>query len=61
MDIGHYQRTTSHEGKFSSTKIGYGLGMRIETRLGLIGIDYGIGEDDGLLNGKIHVGIVNRF
>jgi len=24
------------------------------TRLGMVGVDYGIGEGDGPLNGKIH-------
>lgn len=42
-------------------KIGYGLGIRLESALGILGIDYGIGEDDTLLNGKVHFGLRNEF
>ncbi|MGD8395942.1 MAG: BamA/TamA family outer membrane protein [Candidatus Eiseniibacteriota bacterium] len=35
-------------------KVGYGVGLRLETRLGLVGVDYGLGEGDGPLDGKIH-------
>jgi outer membrane protein insertion porin family len=47
--------------KISGKKLGYGFGLRIDTRIGLLGIDYGIGENDRLSEGKIHFGIVNRF
>ena len=39
----------------------YGFGIRIETRLGLFGVDYGLGEGDSFLQGKVHVGLVNWF
>jgi len=47
--------------KISGKKLGYGFGIRIDSRAGLFGIDYGIGEKDRLSEGKIHFGIVNRF
>jgi len=47
--------------KISGEKLGYGFGIRIESKVGLFGIDYGIGEKDRLSEGKIHFGIVNRF
>jgi outer membrane protein insertion porin family len=47
--------------KISGKKSGYGFGIRIDSRAGLLGIDYGIGEKDKLSEGKIHLGIVNRF
>ncbi|MFC1501990.1 BamA/TamA family outer membrane protein [bacterium] len=61
IDGGMYQRREEEEGLVKGTKFGYGFGIRIETQLGLIGIDYGIGEGDGLLKGKVHVGLVNSF
>ena len=42
-------------------KFGYGFGLRIETRLGVIGIDYGLGEGRGLTSGLVHVGLTNKF
>ena len=48
-------------GKVSGKKLGYGFGIRIDSKAGLFGIDYGMGEKDGLSEGKIHFGIVNRF
>ncbi len=48
-------------GKISGQKLGYGFGLRINSRAGLLGIDYGIGENDRLSEGKIHFGIVNKF
>jgi outer membrane protein insertion porin family len=47
--------------KISGKKLGYGSGIRIDSRAGLLGIDYGIAEKDRLSEGKIHFGIVNRF
>ena len=60
-DGGIYQRREEGLGLVKGTKIGYGFGIRLETRLGLIGIDYGLGEGDSLMRGKIHVGLVNQF
>ncbi len=47
--------------KIEDGKIGYGLGLRLDTRLGLFGIDYGLGEGDGLSNGKVHISLTNEF
>jgi outer membrane protein insertion porin family len=40
---------------------GYGLGIRLETGLGLIGVSYALGKDDGLLEGNLHFGLINDF
>ena len=40
---------------------GYGLGLRIESPLGLIGVSYGLGRGDNITDGKIHFGLVNDF
>ena len=39
----------------------WGLGARVDTPLGLIGVDYGLGQGDPLTNGKVHISLVNRF
>jgi outer membrane protein insertion porin family len=40
---------------------GYGVGVRLETPMGILGVDYGLGKGDGFKEGKIHFGIINRF
>ena len=40
---------------------GYGFGLRFETRLGVIGVDYGLGQGDTWMRGKVHVGLMNQF
>lgn len=59
MDAGYYYRGGSNFAK--DVKLGYGIGLRGETRLGIIALDYGLGEGDGLLDGKLHVGLIREF
>jgi outer membrane protein insertion porin family len=59
VDVGYYYRGGSDFAK--GTKVGHGIGLRADTRLGIIAIDYGLGEGDGLLDGKLHVGLVREF
>ncbi len=59
VDVGYYYRGGSNFAK--GTKLGYGIGLRGETRLGIIALDYGLGEGDGLLDGKLHVGLIREF
>lgn len=61
VDGGMYQRREEALGFVRGTKIGYGFGIRLETRLGLVGVDFGLGEGDSLMRGKVHVGLVNWF
>ncbi len=42
-------------------KNGFGVGLRIETAAGLLGIDYGLGEGDSFQEGKIHVSAGGAF
>jgi outer membrane translocation and assembly module TamA len=42
-------------------RVGYGFGLRIETRLGIMGVDYGLGRGDSWMRGKVHVGLINYF
>ncbi len=39
----------------------WGFGARVDTPLGIIGVDYGLGQGDPLTNGKVHVSLVNSF
>ncbi len=51
-DVGWYKKVTGWGVKF-----GYGLGMRVATRLGLWEIDYGIPWGNSLLLGKVHLAV----
>jgi outer membrane protein assembly factor BamA len=42
-------------------KYGYGIGVRLETNLGNIGVSFAFGEGDSFSQGKIHVGLMNEF
>jgi outer membrane protein insertion porin family len=59
LDVGYFYRGGANFAK--DTKLGYGIGLRGETRLGTISLDYGLGEGDGLLEGKLHVGLIRGF
>lgn len=59
VDLGYYFRAGSNPAK--DTKLGYGIGLRAENRLGIIAVDYGLGEGDRPLDGKLHVGLVREF
>jgi len=59
-DLGYFFKQTA-ETQLEKFKSAFGLGARMETPLGVVGVDYGLGEGDGLLAGKVHVSLVNRF
>jgi len=59
LDIGHFRRDGSNPA--TDTKLGYGIGLRGATRLGIIAVDYGLGEGNSLLDGKLHVGFTRAF
>jgi outer membrane protein insertion porin family len=59
-DYGYYSAQNTSE-KLQEFKLGYGLGFRLETGLGIMSLDYGLGHGDDLLGGKIHVGLINEF
>jgi len=39
----------------------WGVGARVDTPLGIVGVDYGLGQGDPLTNGKVHISLVNSF
>lgn len=61
MDGGYFYQKNRDQNIVENYRIGYGFGLRIETRLGIMGIDYGLGEGRGLTNGLVHVGLTNKF
>lgn len=64
FDAGYYFKPADLTNNFpeqSGFLYGYGLGIRLETGLGLMGISYGLGKDDGILDGKINFGLINDF
>ncbi|NMB82644.1 MAG: BamA/TamA family outer membrane protein, partial [Ignavibacteria bacterium] len=64
FDTGYYLRnedTSKKISKISDFKYGYGLGLNIETALGILGVSFALGKGDSFGDGKIHFGIVNEF
>jgi outer membrane protein assembly complex protein YaeT len=66
LDGGHYfyrqkNPLTERLEEIGDEKVGYGFGLRVESRLGILGVDYGLGEGDGLTQGKVHFGLINEF
>jgi outer membrane protein insertion porin family len=70
FDFGYYYRierspseneTEPQFLKIEEFKPAWGLGVRVDTPLGIVGVDYGLGEGDALTNGKVHVSLVNSF
>ncbi|MBZ0203073.1 MAG: BamA/TamA family outer membrane protein [Ignavibacteria bacterium] len=63
-DMGYYMRPEDALFKIAAQEgfiYGYGLGIRIETALGMFGVSYALGKGDSILEGKIHFGLINDF
>ncbi|MBI4809985.1 MAG: BamA/TamA family outer membrane protein [Ignavibacteriales bacterium] len=64
FDTGYYFLPGDDSKGISSTqkfKYGYGIGIRLETVLGNLGVSFAFGEGDSFLEGKIHIGLINEF
>jgi outer membrane protein assembly factor BamA len=59
FDTGYY--FNSAVDKKEDYKLGYGLGLSIETGLGILGVSFALGQGDSFSEGKIHFGIINEF
>ena len=46
---------------FDPLRVGYGFGMRLESKAGLLRMDYGLAEGRSALEGKIHVNLGTSF
>lgn len=64
IDGGYYYRPADALKSIAAQEnsvYGYGVGVRLETGLGILNVSYALGEGDSFSNGKIHVGIINEF
>ena len=66
VDYGQFGRMAHAGGtqslrQISGNRLGYGLGLRVDSKAGLLGVDYGLGQDDSITQGKIHLRLTNRF
>ena len=60
FDQGYYFR--AENGKtVSGYPSSYGIGIRLSSRMGIIGFDYGFGEGDTFSTAKIHIRLISRF
>ncbi|MFH1681922.1 MAG: POTRA domain-containing protein [Candidatus Eisenbacteria bacterium] len=63
-DAGYVFARKEEEGRIArseTAKLGYGFGIRVDSAIGLIGVDYGLGEGDRFGEGKIHVSAEGDF
>jgi outer membrane protein assembly factor BamA len=64
FDTGYYLREADVERNILKNEdylYGYGLGLNIETSLGVLGVSFALGEADSFSDGKIHFGLINEF
>lgn len=63
-DAGYYLRPADEVNNYpeqSGYLQGYGIGIRLETGLGLIGVSYALGNENGILDGILNFGLINDF
>jgi outer membrane protein assembly complex protein YaeT len=64
IDFGYIVQPTfaAMDGKASEqSKVGYGIGVRMDSDLGLIGVSIALGEGDTFSTSKIHIRLINEF
>jgi outer membrane protein assembly factor BamA len=64
FDTGYYLRDADEERNIveqEEFKIGYGLGINLETGIGVLGVSFALAKGDSFSEGKIHFGIINEF
>jgi len=64
FDTGYYlvkEDAARKVSKQEAFNIGYGLGLNIETSLGVIGVSFALAKGDSFTDGKIHFGLVSEF
>jgi outer membrane protein insertion porin family len=64
FDTGYYLRKANEYFKIqesSAFKIGYGLGLSLETGLGILAVSYALAKGESFSEGKIHFGLINDF
>ncbi len=64
IDTGYYFRpedAVRGTSKSDEFKYGYGMGIQLETGLGIMGVSFALGEGDSFTQGKVHFGLLNEF
>lgn len=64
FDAGYYFLDAVPEkgiAKLEEYIFGYGLGITVETTIGLLGVSFALAQGDSFSEGKIHFGIINEF
>jgi len=64
FDTGYFLRNADEERnilKQEAFKIGYGLGINLETAIGVLGVSFALAKGDSFSDGLIHFGIINEF
>lgn len=64
FDAGYFLQKENIELKISNssgTKTGYGIGLHLETGLGILNVNFAFAKGDSFSEGKIHFGIINEF
>ena len=64
FDAGYYSRPSDDAAGIAGTSeflYGYGVGMRLTTGIGMLGLSIGLGKGDTFATAKVHVGLINEF
>ena len=64
FDTGYYLRPEEPDRNIPKSEeflYGFGLGLNLETALGVLRVSYALGEGDTFSDGKIHFGVLNEF
>ncbi len=64
FDTGYYLRNADVNRnilKQEAFKYGYGIGLNLQTGLGVLGVSFALGQGDSFSEGKIHFGLINEF
>lgn len=58
-DVGYARPEDGARGR--AVHVGYGVGLRVASKIGLVGVDYGLATGDGPLDGRIHFRLEAAF
>ena len=64
FDTGYFLRNADEERNIAEQegfKIGYGLGINLETAIGVLGVSFALAKGDSFSEGLVHFGIINEF
>jgi outer membrane protein insertion porin family len=64
FDAGYYFIQDDPDRRISENEdfiFGYGVGITVETAIGLLGVSFALAQGDSFSEGKIHFGILNEF